>query len=57
MAPTVDSQPMGQAIDTPHRAARLHDALASMSPAVLRYRNLAEVQAALLQWLAQRAGR
>ena len=54
---SVDSQPMGQAIDTPHRAARLHDALASMSPAVLRYRNLAEVQAALLQWLAQRAGR
>jgi len=30
---------------------------ASMSPAVQRYRQLAEVQPELQQWLAQRAGR
>jgi len=53
----VDSQPLLEAIDTPHKAARLYDALASMSPAVQRYRQLAEVQPELQQWLAQRAGR
>jgi len=53
----VDSQPLLEAIDTPHKAARLRDALASMSPAVQRYRQLAEVQPALQRWLAQRAVR
>jgi dimethylamine monooxygenase subunit A len=48
-------QPLGAAVDTPARAQVLHDAIASMSPAVLAYRALAEVRAPLLAWLAQRA--
>ncbi|MGE5118189.1 MAG: heme-dependent oxidative N-demethylase subunit alpha family protein [Betaproteobacteria bacterium] len=51
----VELQPLAAAIDTPARARRLHDALASMSPAVLDYRNLAAVQPQLLDWLAARA--
>ena len=50
----VDVQPLAQAIATPARAARLHDAVASMSPAVLAYRHLDSVQTGLLQWLAAR---
>ena len=50
----VDVQPLQRAIDSPARAVRLHAALASMSPAVLAYRNLAPIHAALLHWLAQR---
>jgi len=52
----VEVQPLSQAIDTPHKARRLHEALDSMSPAVLRYRGLQTVQRPLLQWLAWRAG-
>lgn len=48
----VQVQPLAQAIDTPARAALLHDAVASMSSAVLAYRHLAGVKAGLLQWLA-----
>lgn len=48
----VQCEPLAQAIRTPERAQRLHDALATMSPAVLEYRNLAAVKAPLLQWLA-----
>lgn len=48
----VQCEPLAQAITTPGRARRLHDALATMSPAVLAYRNLAAVKAPLLQWLA-----
>jgi dimethylamine monooxygenase subunit A len=51
----VDTTPLLQAIDSAARAQRLHDAIASMSPAVLKYRNLVGVRAALLRWLAQRA--
>jgi hypothetical protein len=51
----VDCQPLAQAIDSGAKAQRLHDALASMSPAVLQYRHLADARAALLQWLARRA--
>jgi hypothetical protein len=51
----VDVQPLAQAIDTPEKAQRLHDALATMSPAVLRYRGLVAVREPLLHWLAQRA--
>jgi len=51
----VDTQPLAQAIDTAERAQRLHDAIASMSPAVLRYRNLAAMREPLLDWLARRA--
>ena len=50
----VQVQPLSLAIDTPARAARLHDALASMSDAVLAYRSLGTVHTPLLQWLAAR---
>ncbi|GAB4121307.1 MAG: hypothetical protein Fur0014_21150 [Rubrivivax sp.] len=48
----VQCRPLDQAITTAAQAQRLHDAIASMSPAVLDYRNLAAVRAPLLQWLA-----
>jgi hypothetical protein len=51
----VETQPLQQAIDNPARAQRLHDAVASMSPAVLQYRNLGSVRDTLLRWLARRA--
>jgi len=50
----VDNQPLAQAIDSGDKAQRLHDAIASMSPAVLRYRNLDAVHRPLLDWLARR---
>ncbi len=50
----VDVVALASAIDTPARAAQLHDAIASMSPAVLAYRGLAPVREALLAWLAAR---
>jgi hypothetical protein len=53
----IDSTPLAQAIDTPHKAARLHDAIASMSDAVLDYRGLASVHVPLLAWLSARARR
>ncbi|MDP2007789.1 MAG: DUF3445 domain-containing protein [Rubrivivax sp.] len=51
----VQVQPLTDALDTPQRAAALQAAIASMSPAVLAYRNLAGVRETLLAWLAQRA--
>jgi dimethylamine monooxygenase subunit A len=51
----VELQPLHQAIDTAERAQRLHDAIASMSPAVLAYRSLSVPRERLLAWLAQRA--
>lgn len=51
----VEVEPLCQAIDSPQRARRLHDALATMSPAVLRYRGLEAVRDPLLRWLAGRA--
>jgi len=51
----VELQPLAAAIDTPARAARLHAALSTMSPAVLDYRSLAAAQPRLLAWLAARA--
>ena len=51
----VDVQPLARAIGTPAQARTLHDALASMSPAVLAYRNLAVARDRLLAWLAGRA--
>ena len=51
----VDIQPLAQAIDRPDKAQRLHDAIASMSPAVLQYRGLSAVRSPLLDWLARRA--
>jgi len=47
----VELQPLAQAIDGPQRAAALHAAVASMSPAVLAYRGLAGVREPLLRWL------
>jgi hypothetical protein len=51
----VDCQPLAQAIDHRDKAQRLHDAIASMSPAVLQYRSLSAVRDPLLDWLARRA--
>ncbi|HSV44665.1 MAG TPA: heme-dependent oxidative N-demethylase subunit alpha family protein [Ramlibacter sp.] len=47
-------QPLVQAVDTPEKADRLHDALASMSDAVLAYKNLATAREPLLRWLQAR---
>jgi hypothetical protein len=53
----VEVQPLAAAIATRERAAKLHAAIASMSPAVLDYRGLAPVRDALLAWLDNRARR
>jgi dimethylamine monooxygenase subunit A len=50
----VDTRLLADGIDTPDKAARLHAAIASMSDAVLAYRNLASVRAPLLAWLESR---
>lgn len=47
-------QPLELALATAGAARRLHDALASMSPAVLAYRNLDAAREPLLRWLAAR---
>jgi hypothetical protein len=52
----VSVEPLAAAVATPHRAARLRDALATMSPAVLEYRGLQQVRDALVDWLDRRAG-
>lgn len=51
----VNTEPLAGAIDTAAKAARLHEAIATMSEAVLAYRSLAAMRAPLLAWLAQRA--
>lgn len=51
----VESRPLTEAIDSPARAQQVHDALVSMSPAVLAYRGLTDARSRLLQWLAERA--
>lgn len=51
----VEVQPLAAALAVPGRALRLHEAVASMSPAVLSYRGLDAVREPLLQWLARRA--
>ncbi len=51
----LESRPLAEAIDSPARARQVHDALASMSPAVLAYRGLTAARTRLLQWLAVRA--
>lgn len=48
-------EPLSEAVASRADAERLHAALASMSPAVLAYRNLAPVRDRLLAWLAQRS--
>ncbi len=51
----VQVQPLAQVLDSAARAQALHDAIASMSPAVLAYRSLQGVREPLLRWLATRA--
>jgi len=51
----VEVQPLARALADPACAARVHDALASMSAAVLAYRGLAGVRDRLLRWLAARS--
>lgn len=48
-------QPLAEAVDTAAKAQRLHDALASMSEAVLAYKSLASAREPLLQWLQRRS--
>lgn len=48
-------QPLTQAVRTPEQALRLHDSLASMSQAVLDYKNLGGAREPLLRWLASRS--
>ena len=48
---------LNKAVRTDGDALRLHDALATMSEAVLDYKNLQPARARLLQWLAQQAGK
>ena len=44
-------QPLPEAVQTRAQAQRLHDSLASMTDAVLDYKNLRAARAPLLQWL------
>jgi hypothetical protein len=46
---------LADVVDTPEKATRLHDALASMSDAVLAYKGLAAAREPLLRWLLQRS--
>lgn len=48
-------QPLGEAVRSAEDARRMHDALASMSAAVLAYKSLAPARDRLLAWLASRA--
>lgn len=47
-------QPLADAVATPAQARQLHASLASMSEAVLAYKNLAPARDRLLAWLAER---
>jgi heme-dependent oxidative N-demethylase alpha subunit-like protein len=51
----VDSVPLAAAVTHGDDAGRLHDAILSMSPAVLAYRGLDRARDRLLAWLADRA--
>jgi dimethylamine monooxygenase subunit A len=51
----VEIAPLAEAIDRADKAARLHDAIATMSDSVLAYRSLGAVREPLLAWLASRA--
>lgn len=51
----VGSQPLAQAITEPAQAQRLHDALHSMSAAVLAYRDLTDARDRLPAWLRSRS--
>ncbi len=47
-------QPLTEAVQTAAQARRLHDSLASMSQAVLDYKNLGPARGRLLHWLGSR---
>lgn len=47
-------EPLESVVDEPHKAARLHDAIASMTPAVLQYKGLAPARDRLLASLHSR---
>jgi hypothetical protein len=47
-------QPLADAVQKPEHAQRLRDSLASMSPAVLEYKNLAAARDPVLRWLGSR---
>jgi dimethylamine monooxygenase subunit A len=51
----IESLPL--AVDTPQKAQRLHDSLASMSKAALDYKGLAAARTRLLAWLRSQAAR
>ena len=51
----VETAPLAQAVASPKLARQLHDAVASMSPAVLEYRGLVDVRERLLRWLSGQA--
>ena len=51
----VDVVPLTKALNSSTQAQQLHDAVASMSPAVLAYRNLTPVRDRLLAWLSTQA--
>ncbi|GCL63343.1 heme-dependent oxidative N-demethylase subunit alpha family protein [Pseudaquabacterium pictum] len=51
----VNVTPLTRAFAMPAQAARVHDALASMSDAVLDYRGLTRARPALLRWLARQS--
>lgn len=51
----VELQPLTQALHGAAQARLLHDALASMSPAVLAYRGLSDARDRLLAWLSMQA--
>ena len=51
----VESRPLPEAVSDAEHARRLHDALATMSPAVLGYRGLTDAQPRLLAWLSQKS--
>ena len=51
----VNVTPLAKAFSSAQQAGLVHDALASMSDAVLAYRGLTQAQAPLLRWLARRA--
>ena len=53
----VEVEPLALGIDSRDKAARLHEAVATMSDAVLAYRNLTAVREPLLAWLEQQAAR
>ena len=48
-------QPLADAVAAPGAARALHDSLASMTEAVLAYKNLDAAREPVLRWLAQRA--